>query len=385
MGALGELTDGLMRGLAPEYGKKQDARKKDRDTIAAARLIASMGQREKSAVGEPTLPDGTFNPQYQKAQEATGRYIGMNETEAIQAEQLGKILASTQSPEAIQFAMDQTSKNMQNRNAQSQDEENSQFKLDNAPGPLPIDPMKNMTTDQKNFAQMKQEGYQGSFADYLAEKRKNSGVRVNHYAAQVEKESDIAINKINRDTFKIMNDNEDAMKSNLQDVQLMEKYSNDYDPGVFGDIKLGFMNFAEGIGLDMGKDVTAGNQMKKFSSALALKMGENLKGSTSERDLDFMKQSVLGIKDPRKVFAAMTKTYREIYEFRREINSRIGRYDQYNRVRMREVERELAEEGRNPYEKNYTSGTVRSAASAFDKAPQKDKDSYAAYLKRKGR
>lgn len=143
-----------------------------------------------------------------------------------------------------------------------------------------------LTPEQRNFAQARQEGYKGSFNQWLTEQNKSKATNIGITQKQEE-----AITKSNVEAFGNLRDEAIAAAKTIESVQAIKPLINQAFTGFAADTKLTAAQIADTFGIPI-QGTSETEKLRSIQNNLKIGNSTVLKGAISDKDMAILGQAI---------------------------------------------------------------------------------------------
>lgn len=143
-----------------------------------------------------------------------------------------------------------------------------------------------LTPEQRNFAQARQEGYTGSFNQWLTEQNKSKATNIGITQKQEE-----AITKSNVEAFGNLRDEAIAAAKTIESVQSLKPLINQAFTGFAADTKLTAGQIADTFGIPI-QGTSETEKLRSIQNNLKIGNSTVLKGAISDKDMAILGQAI---------------------------------------------------------------------------------------------
>ena len=142
------------------------------------------------------------------------------------------------------------------------------------------------TTDQKNFEQAREEGYKGTFNQWLTEQNRSKATNIGITQKQEE-----AITKSNVEAFGNLRDEAIAAAKTIESVQAIKPLINRAFTGFAADTKLTAAQIADTFGIPI-QGTSETEKLRSIQNNLKIGNSTVLKGAISDKDMAILGQAI---------------------------------------------------------------------------------------------
>lgn len=143
-----------------------------------------------------------------------------------------------------------------------------------------------LTPDQRNFAQARQEGYKGTFNQWLTEQNKSKATNIGITQKQEE-----AITKSNVEAFGNLRDEAISAAKTIESVQSLKPLINQAFTGFAADTKLTAGQIADTFGIPV-QGTSETEKLRSIQNNLKIGNSTVLKGAISDKDMAILGQAI---------------------------------------------------------------------------------------------